>query len=56
LPGLPSDDEVEDTRRLTALLEDYIRLCPDQYWWIHKRFKSRPAPLPDLYASSRPPS
>jgi KDO2-lipid IV(A) lauroyltransferase len=55
LPGLPSDDAVEDTRRLTALLEDYIRLCPDQYWWIHKRFKSRPAPLPDLYAAARPP-
>lgn len=55
LPGLPSDDEIEDTRRLTALLEDYVRLAPEQYWWIHKRFKSRPAPLPDLYAA-RPPA
>jgi Kdo2-lipid IVA lauroyltransferase/acyltransferase len=54
LQGLPSDDAAEDTRRLTALLEDYIRLCPDQYWWIHKRFKNRPPPLPDLYA--RPPT
>jgi KDO2-lipid IV(A) lauroyltransferase len=54
LDGLPSHDEQEDTRRLTRLLEDYVRLCPEQYWWIHKRFKSRPAPLPNLYAAERP--
>jgi KDO2-lipid IV(A) lauroyltransferase len=51
LDGLPSGDEVADTRRLTALLEDYIRLCPEQYWWIHQRFKGRPPPLPNLYAT-----
>ena len=54
LPGLPSGDEVADTRALTKLLEDYIRLCPEQYWWIHQRFKGRPAPLPDLYAEPAP--
>lgn len=54
--GLPSGDELEDMRRLTRALEDYIRLCPDQYWWIHKRFKSRPPPLPNLYAADRPAS
>ncbi len=54
LTDLPSDDEVRDTRRLTRVLEDYIRLCPEQYWWIHQRFKGRPAPLPDLYAAPRP--
>lgn len=51
LPGLPSGDDVADTRALTKLLEDYIRLAPEQYWWIHQRFKGRPAPLPDLYAA-----
>ena len=51
LDGIPSGDEVADTRRLMQQLEDYIRLCPEQYWWIHQRFKGRPAPLPDLYAS-----
>ncbi|HEY8519599.1 MAG TPA: lipid A biosynthesis acyltransferase [Gammaproteobacteria bacterium] len=50
LEGLPSDDPVEDARRLTRVLEDFIRRCPEQYWWIHKRFKGRPAPYPDLYA------
>jgi KDO2-lipid IV(A) lauroyltransferase len=54
LPGLPSGDDVADTRALTKLLEDYIRLCPEQYWWIHQRFKGRPAPLPDLYAAPTP--
>jgi Kdo2-lipid IVA lauroyltransferase/acyltransferase len=53
LPDLPSDDEVDDTRRLTQALESYIRLCPEQYWWIHQRFKGRPPPLPDLYATPR---
>jgi KDO2-lipid IV(A) lauroyltransferase len=51
LAGLPSGDEIADTRALTKLLEDYVRLCPEQYWWIHQRFKGRPAPLPDLYAA-----
>jgi KDO2-lipid IV(A) lauroyltransferase len=52
LAGVPSGDEVADTRALTRKLEDYIRLCPEQYWWIHQRFKGRPAPLPDLYAAT----
>ena len=54
LPGVPSGDDVADTRALTRLLENYIRLCPEQYWWIHQRFKGRPAPLPDLYAAPVP--
>jgi KDO2-lipid IV(A) lauroyltransferase len=53
LEGLPSGDATADTRRLTALIEDFIRTCPEQYWWIHKRFKGRPPPYPDLYARER---
>jgi KDO2-lipid IV(A) lauroyltransferase len=49
-PNLPSDDPIGDVRRLTGLIEDYIRTCPEQYWWIHQRFKGRPPPHPDLYA------
>jgi Kdo2-lipid IVA lauroyltransferase/acyltransferase len=52
LAGIPSGDDVADTRALTRKLEEYIRLCPEQYWWIHQRFKGRPAPLPDFYAAS----
>jgi KDO2-lipid IV(A) lauroyltransferase len=49
LEGFPSEDAVEDARRLVSLLEDFIRTAPDQYLWMHKKFKGRPAPLPDLY-------
>lgn len=54
LDGFPSGDDIADTERFTRLLEDYVRLCPEQYWWIHQRFKGRPAPLPNLYASAPP--
>jgi KDO2-lipid IV(A) lauroyltransferase len=54
LPGVPSGDDSADTLRLVAKLEEYVRLCPEQYWWIHQRFKGRPADLPDLYARNPP--
>jgi len=50
LADFPSDSPTRDTQRLFALLEDYIRLAPEQYLWLYKKFKSRPAPLPDAYA------
>ena len=50
LAGFPSDDPVEDTRRLITYLEQFIRVCPEQYDWIQKRFRWRPPELPDLYA------
>jgi KDO2-lipid IV(A) lauroyltransferase len=49
----PTDDSVADSRRLVELLEAAIRKCPEQYWWGHKRFRDRPAPLPNLYAKPR---
>ncbi len=50
LENFPSDDVLEDTRRLTAVLEDFIRECPEQYFWTQRKFKNRGAGLPDLYA------
>jgi len=35
---------------IVALLEAYIRRQPEQYLWLYKKFKHRPADLPDLYA------
>lgn len=49
LADFPSDDPVADMKRFTALLENYILTCPEQYWWVHRRFKGRPPPYPDLY-------
>ncbi len=54
LENFPSDDAVVDTRRLVARLEDFIRTCPEQYWWVHQRFKGRPAPYTDIYGPQRP--
>jgi KDO2-lipid IV(A) lauroyltransferase len=50
LGGFPSDSAKRDTARLFGLLEDYIRLAPEQYLWLYKKFKGRPAPYPDVYA------
>ncbi len=50
LDGFPSDDPVKDTERYVSLLEERIRLCPEQYYWIHRKYKNLPADLPDYYA------
>lgn len=49
LDGFPSDDPIEDTRRMVGQLEDYIRLAPEQYVWTYRRFKGRPESYPDIY-------
>lgn len=36
-------DVVEDTQRIHTLLEKVIREYPDQWLWIHRRWKTRPA-------------
>lgn len=46
LPALedyPTDDAVADLTRINRLIEDQVRRSPEQYWWIHRRFKTRPA-------------
>lgn len=41
--NFPSGDAMADARRMNAFLEERIREIPDQYFWVHKRFKTRPA-------------
>lgn len=50
LEGFPSSDPSKDTENYISVLENQIRLCPEQYYWVHRKFKNRPAPLPDVYA------
>jgi Kdo2-lipid IVA lauroyltransferase/acyltransferase len=50
LEGFPSGDHAADAARLNALIEARVREVPEQYLWIHRRFKGRPAAYPDLYA------
>lgn len=54
LENFPTSDPVQDTARLMAEIESYIRTCPEQYAWMHKRFKGRPETYPDIYAQSEP--
>ncbi|HET7776705.1 MAG TPA: lipid A biosynthesis acyltransferase, partial [Azospira sp.] len=38
----PTDDIEADTRRVNAFIEEQVRPRPEQYFWLHKRFKTRP--------------
>ncbi len=48
--NFPSDDPVADTRRYNEVLEEHIRSCPEQYFWIHRKFKDLPDEYPNYYA------
>ena len=50
LENFPSDDPIDDTKRYVHLLEQQIRECPEQYLWVHRKFKNLPEPYPDYYA------
>jgi len=45
----PSDDVQADTLRMNAQLAQYIMTEPAQYYWVHKRFKTRPPGEPGVY-------
>ena len=45
----PSDDVEADTLRMNAWLEGVIRTMPEQYYWVHRRFKTRPEGEPRIY-------
>lgn len=45
----PGEDPVEDARRFNRLLEAQIRRVPDQYLWMHRRFKGLSTDYPDYY-------
>ena len=47
--NFPTDDVEADTRRMNAFIEERVREMPEQYYWLHKRFKTRPAGEPNSY-------
>ncbi len=47
--NFPTEDHVADTARMNRELEAAIRKMPAQYYWVHKRFKTRPEGEPSLY-------
>ncbi len=49
LANFPSGDPVEDAARMNREIEREVRATPTQYFWMHKRFKTRPPGEPKIY-------
>ena len=47
--NFPTDDHVADTARMNRELQAAIMTMPAQYYWVHKRFKTRPQGEPSYY-------
>jgi KDO2-lipid IV(A) lauroyltransferase len=45
----PGDDIEQATRFMNAFIEERINEAPAEYFWSHKRFKTRPEGIPSLY-------
>jgi len=45
----PGSDIVQATRRMNAFIEERVLEAPGEYFWAHKRFKTRPPEAPSLY-------
>jgi len=50
IADVPSGDDAGDTHRISALIVAAIRRRPEQYLWIHRRFKTRPPGEPSPYS------
>jgi KDO2-lipid IV(A) lauroyltransferase len=49
--GDEESDVCENTARFSRIIEDYIRNHPDQWFWLHKRWKTRPPGAEPLYST-----
>ncbi|WP_350304411.1 Kdo(2)-lipid IV(A) acyltransferase [Photorhabdus viridis] len=50
--GFPKDDEVKAAAFMNKVVEQEILQAPDQYMWLHRRFKTRPDGHPSLYGQA----
>ncbi|WP_298139471.1 lysophospholipid acyltransferase family protein [Acidiferrobacter sp.] len=49
LEGFPSNDALIDATATNRAIEAGVREHPEQYFWVHKRFKTRPPGAPSVY-------
>jgi KDO2-lipid IV(A) lauroyltransferase len=50
----PGDDMVAATRQINAFIEARVLEAPSEYFWAHKRFKTRPPGVPGVYRKAGP--
>lgn len=50
LKDFPGEDAVADARRINDLIGEQVRREPAQYYWLHRRFKTRPEGEGNIYA------
>jgi KDO2-lipid IV(A) lauroyltransferase len=50
LGGFPSDNDEADAQRMNQVIESMIRRAPEQYLWLHRRFKRARGWQVDVYA------
>jgi Kdo2-lipid IVA lauroyltransferase/acyltransferase len=51
LENFPTENLIKDTQLIVSTIEKMIILAPEQYLWVHRRFKNQPEGAPDLYAA-----
>jgi len=49
LANFPTESPAADAIRINELIEQHVRLAPEQYFWVHKRFKARGPGYPEVY-------
>jgi KDO2-lipid IV(A) lauroyltransferase len=49
MQDFPSGDDLADATAINATIEQFARKRPEQYMWVHQRFKTRPPGEPRLY-------
>lgn len=49
LENFPGGDDLADATAINASIEQFVRKNPDQYMWVHQRFKTRPPGEPPIY-------
>ncbi|NBN93453.1 MAG: lipid A biosynthesis acyltransferase, partial [Betaproteobacteria bacterium] len=50
LEGFPTGDDAADARHINQLVEHAVLNAPEQYLWVHRRFKTRPSGFPRIYS------
>ena len=53
LAPFPTGDQAADAALMNRVIEARIRIMPEQYFWVHRRFKTRPPGEPPFYPPKR---